>query len=203
MKVLRRKNLAKAIQLSLLISLPGLAAAQDAAPAPAAANPQATTLDTVTVTGSRIRQTDAVTAQPVFVLDREKLEATGVQTVGEILQQLTASGKALLAVLADEWLQQMLPDPLPIVTPCTPDRITLLKQLGQIAEGAVAEEHGELIEGLSSFAITLETYLGRYSIAIVGPTARLVTRREPFQQALHRCQQSVERAIGRRATHTS
>ena len=40
-------------------------------------------------------------------------------------------------------------------------------------------------------------------IAIVGPTARLVTRREPFQQALHRCQQSVERAIGRRATHTS
>ena len=115
----------------------------------------------------------------------------------------TASGKALLAVLADEWLQQMLPDPLPIVTPCTPDRITLLKQLGQIAEGAVAEEHGELIEGLSSFAITLETYLGRYSIAIVGPTARLVTRRELFQQALHRCQQSVERAIGRRATHTS
>ena len=77
MKVLRRKNLAKAIQLSLLISLPGLAAAQDAAPAPAAASPQATTLDTVTVTGSRIRQTDAVTAQPVFVLDREKLEATG------------------------------------------------------------------------------------------------------------------------------
>ncbi|MBV5857920.1 IclR family transcriptional regulator (plasmid) [Pseudomonas nitroreducens] len=115
----------------------------------------------------------------------------------------TASGKALLAVLADEWRQQLLPDPLPIVTPCTPDRITLLEQLDQIAEGAVAEEHGELIEGLSSFAITLETYLGRYSIAIVGPTARLVTRRELFQQALHRCQQSVERAIGRRATHTS
>ena len=56
---------------------------------------EATTLDTVTVTGSRIKQTNAVTAQPVFVLDREKIAQTGVQSVGEILQQLTAGGKAL------------------------------------------------------------------------------------------------------------
>ncbi|KRA76002.1 hypothetical protein ASD78_08640 [Lysobacter sp. Root667] len=94
MKPLRRQSLAKAIQLSLLISLPGLAAAQDAPPAAPAS---ATTLDTVTVTGTRIKQTNAVTAQPVFVLDRQKLEKTGVQTVGEVLQQLTAGGKALNA----------------------------------------------------------------------------------------------------------
>ncbi|HEY0661339.1 MAG TPA: TonB-dependent receptor [Lysobacter sp.] len=95
MKPLRRQTLAKAIQLSMLISLPGLAAAQEtpATPPPG----EATTLETVTVTGSRIKQTNAVTAQPVFVLNREKLEKTGVQTVGEILQQLTASGQALNA----------------------------------------------------------------------------------------------------------
>ncbi|GAB6197026.1 TonB-dependent receptor plug domain-containing protein [Lysobacter xanthus] len=92
MKALRRQTLAKAIQLSLLVAVPGLAAAQDAAPADSARQ-----LDTVTITGSRIKQTDKVTAQPVFVLDRQKLEATGVQSVGEILQQLTASGKALNA----------------------------------------------------------------------------------------------------------
>ena len=87
----RRQSLAIAIQLSLLLTLPGIAAAQDTT------GQQAKTLDTVTVTGSRIKQTNAVTAQPVFVLDREKLDKTGVQTVGDVLQQLTASGKALNA----------------------------------------------------------------------------------------------------------
>ena len=86
----RHQSLAIAIKLSLLLTLPGLALAQE----PAA---DATTLDTVTVTGTRIKQTNAVTAQPVFVLDRQKIEQTGVQSVGEILQQLTASGKALNA----------------------------------------------------------------------------------------------------------
>jgi iron complex outermembrane receptor protein len=96
MKSLRPKTLAKAIQLSLLLSLPAVAAAQDQ-PAPATPERSATTLDTITVTGSRIKQSNIVTSQPVFILDRQKLEKTGVQTVGEILQQLTASGQALNA----------------------------------------------------------------------------------------------------------
>ena len=75
-----------------LLALPGLAPRRRPA-----SSEQATTLDTVTVTGTRIKQTNAVTAQPVFVLDREELDKTGVQTVGEVLQQLTASGKALNA----------------------------------------------------------------------------------------------------------
>ncbi|WP_454261871.1 TonB-dependent receptor plug domain-containing protein [Pseudoxanthomonas mexicana] len=82
----RRKKLASAIQIAVFLTIPAVAVAQEA-----------TTLDTVTVTGSRIKQTNAVTAQPVFVLDREQLEKTGVQTIGEVLQQLTASGKALNA----------------------------------------------------------------------------------------------------------
>jgi len=94
MKAMRRQSLTRAIQLSLLLSLPGLAAAQE----PAAAQPSsATTLDTVTVTGSRIKQTNAVTAQPVFVLDKAKIDQTGLQTVGDLLQQMTSSGKALNA----------------------------------------------------------------------------------------------------------
>ena len=82
----RRHKLASAIQLAVLCAFPAMAVAQEA-----------TTLDTVTVTGSRIKQTNTVTAQPVYVLDRQKIEQTGVQSVGEILQQLTAGGKALNA----------------------------------------------------------------------------------------------------------
>ncbi|MCF7222151.1 TonB-dependent receptor plug domain-containing protein [Marilutibacter chinensis] len=96
MKAQRRNTLAYAIHASLLIGLatPMLVSAQDTPPD---TTDPAKTLDTVTVTGTRIKQTNAVTAQPVFVLDRQKLEETGVQSVGEILQQLTASGQALNA----------------------------------------------------------------------------------------------------------
>lgn len=83
----RRNRLAAAVNLSLLLALPAVAMAQT--------QPDSNTLDTITVTGSRIKQTNAVTAQPVLVLDREKLEDTGAQSLGEVLQQLTASGKAL------------------------------------------------------------------------------------------------------------
>lgn len=89
MTSLHRHRLAQAIQVSLLLSLSGFACAQSDA------GEQAKTLDTITVTGSRIKQSNAVTAQPVLVIDRKKLDATGLQTVGDILQQLTASGKAL------------------------------------------------------------------------------------------------------------
>lgn len=90
MSNLRRNRLTAAVHLTLLLALSGTAAAQDA-------GGEENTLDTISVTGSRIKQTNAVTAQPVFVLDRAKLEETGAQSVGEILQQLTASGKALNA----------------------------------------------------------------------------------------------------------
>ncbi|MBL8262568.1 MAG: TonB-dependent receptor [Xanthomonadaceae bacterium] len=89
MSNLRRNRLTAAVHLTLLLALPTMAAAQE--------NEQNQELDTISVTGSRIKQTNAVTAQPVMVLDRAKLEQTGAKSVGEILQQLPASGKALNA----------------------------------------------------------------------------------------------------------
>ncbi|GAB3379890.1 TonB-dependent receptor [Lysobacter fragariae] len=89
MKSLRRQTLAKAIQLSLLITLPAVAAAQDA---PAA---KATTLDTVTVTGSRIKKADMETQVPVQTLTREDIERTGQSSLGDLIQELTGSGSAL------------------------------------------------------------------------------------------------------------
>ncbi len=91
MSKLRRNRLTAAVHLTLLLALPGIAAAQDAP------DKESNTLDTISVTGSRIKQTNAVTAQPVFVLSRAKIEQSGVSSVGELLQQLTASGKALNA----------------------------------------------------------------------------------------------------------
>ncbi|WP_166212988.1 TonB-dependent receptor domain-containing protein [Cognatiluteimonas telluris] len=86
------------MNLSLLLLLPGLAAAQDAPPpvAPETAT-SATTLDRVEVTGSRIKQSDAVTSQPVAIISRAQIDQSGATSIGEFLQDMTASGKALNA----------------------------------------------------------------------------------------------------------
>ncbi len=92
MQALRRNRLTMAVNVSLLMLLPGLAAAQDAS-----TTEQAKTLDTITVTGSRIKQTDAVTSAPVQIITREQIDKSGATSVGEYLQTLTTSGKALNA----------------------------------------------------------------------------------------------------------
>ncbi|HET7301477.1 MAG TPA: TonB-dependent receptor plug domain-containing protein, partial [Oleiagrimonas sp.] len=46
----------------------------------------------VVVTGSRIRQVDMETMQPILVMDRQEIEKTGMVTVGGILQHMTVGG---------------------------------------------------------------------------------------------------------------
>jgi iron complex outermembrane receptor protein len=58
-------------------------------------NDDAQTLQTISVTGSRIKKAEVEGQSPVFVIDRKTIEKTGLQSVGDILQQMTTSGKAL------------------------------------------------------------------------------------------------------------
>src|SRR6478735_6608419 len=98
MHALRRHRLTTAVHASLLFALPGFAAAQDAPPAPPAdqAKPS-TTLERVEVTGSRIKQTEKVTSQPVAIITRAQIDQSGATSIGEFLQDLSSSGKALNA----------------------------------------------------------------------------------------------------------
>ena len=67
----------------------GIAFAQET-PAAEGEQAEATTLDRIEVTGSRIRRVDAETASPVFTMDRADIEATGAVTVGDFLQETPA-----------------------------------------------------------------------------------------------------------------
>ncbi|MGH8320935.1 MAG: TonB-dependent receptor domain-containing protein [Gammaproteobacteria bacterium] len=70
--------------------------AQTAAPgASTNANPNTAQLGKIEVTGSRIKRTDVETAQPVTIVTQAQIKATGLTTVGDILQNLTQSGNAL------------------------------------------------------------------------------------------------------------
>ena len=60
--------------------------AQDASPE----QTKSKTLETVTVTGSLIRRVDVETASPVVTIDRAQIQATGKQTLGDLVQQLPA-----------------------------------------------------------------------------------------------------------------
>lgn len=90
---LRCRNL---LWISIAFAGPGLlmtstsSLAQDTATAD-----ETQTLQAVQVTGSRIRKTEVEGQSPVFVIDRKTLERTGLQSIGDILQQLAISGKAL------------------------------------------------------------------------------------------------------------
>jgi iron complex outermembrane recepter protein len=86
----RRHRLASAVHVSLLLALPGLAAAQDR---PATQDP--VTLDSVQVTGSRIKKAELETKVPVQVVTREDIDRTGLTSIGDVVQALTASGSAL------------------------------------------------------------------------------------------------------------
>ena len=56
---------------------------------------EATTLDRIQVTGSRIKRTEIETSQPVFSLNREEIKAQGLTSVGDVIQNITANGSTL------------------------------------------------------------------------------------------------------------
>lgn len=110
----------------------------------------------------------------------------------------TASGKVLLAEMPEEALESLLPASLQDMTSATLERKNLLTQLATIRRTKIGYDNGEYIEGLSSFAVALNTYLGRYAIAVVAPVSRAQAHAERFEQALMTCKQNIEQAIGAR-----
>lgn len=83
------------LPVSIALALaPAFAGAQEATQAPAES---ATTLDRIEVTGSRIRQSDIETAQPVIQVTREQIQQQGFTSVADILQNLTSAGSPAIS----------------------------------------------------------------------------------------------------------
>lgn len=85
--ILKSTKLRDAIGLAIIASTTTFAGS-----AFAQSSTQATTLDRVEVTGSRIRQVDVETAQPVLAISRQELEAQGFSTIADVLQNISAAG---------------------------------------------------------------------------------------------------------------
>ncbi|RPE80955.1 TonB-dependent receptor domain-containing protein [Vulcaniibacterium tengchongense] len=87
---LKTTQLREAIAFALAVS--ATAAVGTGAAIAQEAEQETTTLDRIEVTGTRIRQVDLETAQPVLQITREDIEKQGFQSVGDILQNISATG---------------------------------------------------------------------------------------------------------------
>ena len=85
-----KPKLTRAIHLALISSAAAAASLQ----APTAVSQEAT-LNEIVVTGSRIRRVEAETASPIFVMNRDAIESSGVTTMGQLVQRVpSVSGAA-------------------------------------------------------------------------------------------------------------
>ena len=83
-------ELSKAVRLALTL---GAVAGMVASTAAIAQDEQE--LDTITVVGSRIKRVDVETSQPVFTLEKEDIKATGLTSIGDVIQNITTNGSTL------------------------------------------------------------------------------------------------------------
>ncbi len=89
MKHLHHRPLSVAVAVCLGLAATA-ATAQEVSRAP-------TELDSVQVTGTRIKRAEVEGQVPIQTLTRSEIERTGLTSIGEVLQQLTGSGSALNA----------------------------------------------------------------------------------------------------------
>ena len=59
--------------------------------------PDGMELDTIEVTGSRLRRTDYESSQPVVTISREDIERTGLTDISQILRRLSVAGNNSLS----------------------------------------------------------------------------------------------------------
>ena len=89
----RHTRISLAIHGALMLAMLPIAAQAQTASASDSAPTK--TLDTVEVTGSRIKNAEVAGQVPIQTITREDIESTGLTSVGDILQQITGSGSAL------------------------------------------------------------------------------------------------------------
>jgi iron complex outermembrane recepter protein len=90
-KHMKNQNL---LSQTIKFVLLGSASAMVAMPA-FAQDEEVETLEKVTVTGSRIKRTEAETAQPITIVTRDAIEKSGFTSVGDILQRLPEIGPSI------------------------------------------------------------------------------------------------------------
>jgi iron complex outermembrane receptor protein len=80
---------------AILSAVPMLASAQTEGPPPVGAAPD--TLDTIVVTGSYIRRTNAESPSPVTTIDADQIEKSGLNSIADVIRSVSADNSGTLS----------------------------------------------------------------------------------------------------------
>lgn len=107
----------------------------------------------------------------------------------------SSAGRMLLAGKDEHTIGQLYQEPLPQFTDKTPDLAALQVQLQSARRDGYNIDYDEYILGVSSFSVTLHTYMGLYALTVVVPSAR-ANRAAEIIAALQSSKAKVESTIG-------
>ena len=124
----------------------------------------------------------------------QALSAVGVS----LPAHCTAIGKALLAGLAEEQVERLLPERLPAETPNTiTDRAELIADLDQMRASGIVYDREELTIGISVVGAAIrDTRVVVAALSIPVPTARFAGQEEHLAKMLLRTRAEVSATLG-------
>ncbi|WPD44482.1 IclR family transcriptional regulator [Pseudomonas aeruginosa] len=76
------------------------------------------------------------------------------------------------------------------------DNARVIEQLGEIRKTGYACDHGELLDGITTTAVALDTVLGQFAISMPIPTFRFEKNQKKYIDELLDCKQNLMREIG-------
>ncbi len=123
-----------------------------------------------------------------------------VSAVGDIFPlHCTANGKAALALLSEDQLQNSLGETLSAFTPHTiTDRTILMKELEAVKGGLVAVDNEEHSQGICAIGLGFaDTARQIYAVSIPIPAVRFAEMRLQCEPLLLSTVRSIERALNR------
>ncbi|QGF93548.1 helix-turn-helix domain-containing protein [Pseudomonas sp. CFSAN084952] len=107
----------------------------------------------------------------------------------------TSAGRALLALDTEEDVKALF-----AAKSATKQKAavpeTLFSQLDEIRKTGLSSDHGELIEGITTTAVALDTVLGRFAISMPIPTLRFERNRNAYLEELLGCKAGLLKEIG-------
>ncbi|WP_313009282.1 IclR family transcriptional regulator [Stutzerimonas nitrititolerans] len=104
----------------------------------------------------------------------------------------SSAGRALLALENDQTVQALLSTD----TSSTVKLKALLAQLSSIRSTGFACDGGELMEGITTSAVAINTVLGRIAISMPIPTVRFDKHRDRYLRELLRCKAGLVKEVG-------
>ncbi len=116
----------------------------------------------------------------------------------------TSAGRALLALKTDQEIRTLVGETFEPMTRYTVRDIdSLLAKIAVIRQSGFSTENGETVEGISTMAVTLDTFLGLYTISLLAPSTRMEANAAQLREALLYCKAQLIGEIGRLGGHNT